>query len=201
MVEYIEGCHRGGFLTGSLADVAANVKDRQKEEGYQNPTYTWPASPEGAYCACERLGCESCENTQKWLAKYALEVDDLLLRSNVHTCIDKYCKYNKTGRCRARMPREVRRETKVDPKTGALRFKHEEPNMNDICALITFLFRCNHDCTCLLSGSAVNHIVYYITEYITKMGPPTHTVFDAIKSVFDRGQDILSCAPPNDKGG
>lgn len=86
---------------------------------------------------------------------------------------------------------------KVDPKTGALRFKHKEPNMNDICVLLTFLFRCNHNCTCLLSGSAVNHIVYYITEYITKMGPPTHTVFDAIKSVFDKGQDIM-CSGASD---
>lgn len=103
MVEYIEGCHWGGFLTGSLVDVAATVKDRQKEEGYKNPTYTWPALPDGPYGACQRLGCADCESTQKWLAQYAMEVDVILLRSNIHTCIDKYCKYNKTGRCRARM--------------------------------------------------------------------------------------------------
>ncbi|KAL1729032.1 hypothetical protein EV714DRAFT_285313 [Schizophyllum commune] len=191
MVEYVEGCHRGGFLNGSLAEVSANLKERQAEKGYQNPTFTLPTAPDGKYCTCDRPGCKKCQRMKDWLKQYAAEVDDVLIRSNVHTCIDKYCKYNKTGRCKARMPREVRSESKVDPKTGALRFKHLEPNMNDVSSIISFLFRCNHDTTCLLSGSAVNHIVYYITEYITKMGPPTHVVFDAIKGVFDRNEDIL----------
>ncbi|KAI5885730.1 uncharacterized protein SCHCODRAFT_02459332, partial [Schizophyllum commune H4-8] len=176
MVEYAEACHRGEFIDGTFEEISARLKEIRKRPGYQNPTYTHPATPPKVYCVCAKPGCHKCEETRQWVTTFKEEVNDILMRTNVHTCKDKYCKFNKTGRCKARMPREVRTETGVDPNTGALRFKHLEPNMNDVCSVLSYFFRCNHDCSCLLSGSAVNHIVYYITEYITKMGPQTHVI-------------------------
>ena len=57
--------------------------------------------------------------------------------------------------------------------------------------VVTFLLRCNSDVTSLLSGTAIKAIVAYISDYVTKPGLKTHTIFDAIKSVFTRNSDML----------
>jgi hypothetical protein len=57
--------------------------------------------------------------------------------------------------------------------------------------LVTFLLRCNSDITSLLSGTAIKAIVAYISDYITKPGLKTHTIFEAIRSVFNRNSEML----------
>ncbi|TRM61646.1 hypothetical protein BD626DRAFT_354531, partial [Schizophyllum amplum] len=192
MITYAESCHQGGFLGGDRETVTHKLEEMKKEPTYIDPTYSIPVMPIEDYCKCEEDGCERCIATEKWRRRFIDESDDILLRANIHTCNPKYCRSNKYGVCKARMPRQVRNESKIDPETGATRFKHLEAWMNDVCVLISYLLRSNHDCTSLLSGSAVNHIVYYITEYITKMGPQTHVIFDVIKSVFDRSNDLTA---------
>ncbi|TRM56534.1 hypothetical protein BD626DRAFT_371890, partial [Schizophyllum amplum] len=192
MITYAESCHQGGFSGGDRDTVTQKLEDNKKEATYIDPTYSIPVIPVEEYCRCEEAGCEKCIATSSWRMRFIDESDDVLLRTNLHTCNPKYCRSNKYGVCKARMPRQVRSESKIDPETGATRFKHMEAWMNDVCVLISYLLRSNHDCTSLLSGSAVNHIVYYITEYITKMGPQTHVIFDVIKSVFDKSSDLTA---------
>jgi hypothetical protein len=57
--------------------------------------------------------------------------------------------------------------------------------------IVTYLLRCNTDITSLLSGTAIKAIVAYVSDYVTKPGLKTYTVFDTIRSVFDRCSEML----------
>ncbi|TRM55967.1 hypothetical protein BD626DRAFT_379658, partial [Schizophyllum amplum] len=196
MIEYAESCHQGGFTDASRQEVYQALEESKADPSHVDPTYSIPKIiPLEDYCDCGECGCVRCEQTDDWRESVNKETNEILFRTNLHVCNPRYCRANKYGTCKARMPRKVRTESKIDPLTGATRYKHLEAWMNDVCSLITYLIRCNHDCTSLLSGTAVNHIVYYITEYITKMGPQTHVLFDVIKTVFDRSSELTSAGP------
>src|SRR6202051_890905 len=76
--------------------------------------------------------------------------------------------------------------TGVDPKTGALNIKKGLKWINTLTPIVTYLLRCNSDVTSLLSGTAIKAIVAYISDYVTKPGLKTYTIFDTIRSVFDK---------------
>jgi len=82
-------------------------------------------------------------------------------------------------------------ETQVDPKTGALNVKKGEKWINTLTPVVTYLLRCNSDVTSLLSGTAIKAIVAYISDYVTKPGLKTYTIFDTIRSVFDKNSEML----------
>ena len=83
--------------------------------------------------------------------------------------------------------------THVDPETGSINIKKKEQWINSITPVLTYIFHCNTDVTCMWSGTALKAVVLYISDYITKSGLKTHVVFDAIKSIFEKNQDILDC--------
>jgi len=70
--------------------------------------------------------------------------------------------------------------------------KKGEPWINTFTPITTYLLRCNTDVTSLLSGTTIKAIVAYISDYVTKPGLKTYTVFDTITSVFDRNSEMLS---------
>jgi hypothetical protein len=200
MVEYLEGVHVGEFFEGSLAEVKSRVKEAEKVPGYVNPTKSMPDPPPPACEDKACSGCSKCSRLLAWWNKFKNTVDDLICRSNVHTCItsvrDKEGKeikkacLNREGQCRARFPREVVSETMVDPLTGALKIKKGEPWLNTFTPTITYLLRCNTDVTSLLSGTAIKAVVGYITDYVTKTGLSTYSVFDTIRQTFDRNSEM-----------
>src|SRR5258708_18578695 len=177
IVECLESVHVGEFMT--LPD----------------------APPESIDCDCNK--CESCKNIANWQQNFNNTVDDLVLRSNVHKCCtsipadEKKQKkerrgcINKHGNCKARFPRQIFDKTEVDPKTGALNIKKGERWMNTLTPIVTYLLRCNSDVTSLLSGTAIKAIVAYISDYVTKPGLKTYTIFDTIRSVFDKSSEML----------
>lgn len=79
----------------------------------------------------------------------------------------------------------------VDPKTGALNLKKREAWMNTVTAELTYLLRSNSDVTSLLSGTAIKAIVAYVSDYITKPGLKTYSIFDIIKSIFDKNSEMI----------
>jgi hypothetical protein len=84
-VEYLESVHVGEFITGTMAEVKAQVQENMKAEEYEDPTQTLPDQPpQFTDCDCEK--CESCDNMAKWWNKLKNTVDALMLRSNVHQC-------------------------------------------------------------------------------------------------------------------
>ena len=90
LIDWLESCHTGDFLTGSYAEVSESVGKKREEEGYVDPTQSFPEAPpkkcDAVHGKGEEEECESCRNTAKWADRYATMVDDLLLCSNLHSC-------------------------------------------------------------------------------------------------------------------
>ena len=86
--------------------------------------------------------------------------------------------------CKSRFPRLLFLLTLVDPETGAINLKKGEAWINFFTPLFTYVTMGNTDITSLLSGTAIKAIVAYVTDYITKSALKTHTIFQAVKSVF-----------------
>ena len=202
MVEYLESVHKGEMFGGSLDDVKAKVRvESLNNPHYLDPTQTMPEAPPPLNCAKRCGKCEPCNKMEGWWEKFHKVTDDLLSRSNYHTCnmtvedkngrtLKKGC-LNSKGQCRARFPRDVVPETMVDPLTGALRIKKGEAWMNTFTYILTYLLRSNSDVTSLLSGTAIKAIVAYVTDYITKPGLTTYSIFETVKQVFSRNSEML----------
>lgn len=196
MVEYLESLCVGEFLTGSKLDVSEKVGSASMRPDYRDPTFTLPDQPPPK-CEHDNEKC-GCDDTKKlWRNKFKDTVDDILLRSNQHVHkFDEagnnisYC-VTTDGECKRRFPRDTFERTMVDPKSGSLNLKKGEAWMNTVTPLLTYLLRCNTDVTSLLSGTAIKAIVAYVSDYITKPGLKTYSIFDVIKSVFDKNSDMI----------
>jgi hypothetical protein len=190
MVEYLESVHQGEFLTGDIESVHAEIEKAEMSDSYKNPTKTLPEQPPPVCKINKCDGCFMCLLVGVWWHKFRYTVDDLLWRSNIHKCGDN-CYSNGRESCKSCFPRELFDKTVVDPDTGALNMKKGEAQMNTFTPLLTYLLRCNTDVTSLLSGTAVKAVVAYVTEYVTKPGLKTYSIFDTIRSVFDRNSELI----------
>ena len=79
----------------------------------------------------------------------------------------------------------------VEPNTSALNLKKGEAWMNTVTPLLTYLLQCNSDVTSLLSGTAIKAVVAYVSDYITKPGLKTYSIFDIIRSIFDKNSEMI----------
>ena len=211
LVEYLESVHIGEFLTGTMEQVKTNVDQNVASDAYMDPTQTLPESPPSPCKIEDDIShksdtCNSCQCLATWWDKFKATVDDLVLRSNVHNCgrynstnekvnkKDRPSCMNKHGKCKARFPRAIYDTTQVDPHTGALNVKKGEPWINTLTPLVTYLLRCNSDITSLLSGTAIKAVVAYVSDYVTKPSLKTYSIFDTIRSVFDRNSEMIGSA-------
>ncbi|XP_006461607.1 hypothetical protein AGABI2DRAFT_54784, partial [Agaricus bisporus var. bisporus H97] len=183
LVRYIESCCQGEFMTGSFQSVVEKFeKPNVTEHNNVDPTLTLPVPPPNP-CTAEPINdalcqCENCCDLRNWKQAFQDTVDNILLNSNMHGCMNKY------GDCTARFPREIHPETSVDHADGRINLKKREPMMNTFTVVLTYLLRCNTDVTCILTGTAVKALVAYITDYISKSGLTTHHVFKAAYDVL-----------------
>lgn len=201
MIEYLESCFSGDFMTGNKETVANKVAEESSKPDYQDPTQTLPEIAPSS---------EDSSLWNDWYNRFKTIVDDLLLKSNLHDCdrgINKdgsrnkksssaNCKDNKWGKCKARFPRSLFAQTEVDEETGAINMKKSESWINTFTYLITYLFRCNTDVTNLSSGTAIKAVVLYVSDYITKTTLKTHTIFDSIRAVFQKNTELLGGTIP-----
>ncbi|KAH7903741.1 hypothetical protein BJ138DRAFT_1138679 [Hygrophoropsis aurantiaca] len=191
MVEYLEGVHKGEFVSSSANEVKEMLDHKMVDDSIPTAVESMPIPP--AVCTAAtpcKKGKAICDTCVSWVSQFADTVNEILLRCNTHRCIG--CCSNKWGRCKARFPRDTHSHTRVDPKTGALLMKKGEPMMNFFTAVVTYLFRCNTDVTSLLSGTAIKAVVAYISDYISKPSLKTYVVFDTIRSVFDKNTTLLN---------
>ena len=212
MISWLENCHTGDFLTGTHADVGKKIAENSQSDNYSDPTETMPEPPPPkcniGHDADEKP-CARCKNLDGWWYRFKNTVDDLLFRSNVHSCErgknkdgtrrkgkpSASCKDNKWGKCKARFPRPTSLKTVIDD-VGAITMKKIEPWLNTFTPLVTYLFRCNTDVTSLSSGTAIKAVVLYVSDYITKTTLKTHTIFDSIRSVFHKNGEMLGGTLP-----
>ena len=196
LVQYLESLCVGEFLTGTKNEVSDRVYKSCQECSYKDPTTTLP-NPSPPSCSKKCTGGACCQGVETWWESYEYIVDDIILRSNIHSHqVDKhgndtsYC-LNARGECKRRFPRETFDQTMVDPKTGALNIKKGEPWMNTVTPELSYLLRSNSDVTSLLSGTSVKAVVAYVTDYITKQSLKTYSIFDVIRSIFDKNTEII----------
>jgi hypothetical protein len=210
IVDWLESCQMGEFMTGSKDVVEAKVSAWSKSPDYKDPTETMPEPPP-PMCKKVHENCKRCDNVKSWWGCFKNTVDDILMKSNIHNCRRSMnkdsthnkkhayvgCLENKWGKCKARFPRPTRAQTDIDPGTGALNLKKCEPWMNNITPIVTYLFRCNTDVTCLFSGTAIKGVVLYVSDYITKSSLKTHVIFDSIKAVFTKNREMIGSSLPS----
>ncbi|KAF8575421.1 hypothetical protein K439DRAFT_1649563 [Ramaria rubella] len=145
LVEYLESSHVGEFLNGTVEDVQARIDSEKHGPGYVDPTTTLPDMPA---MPCPVGNCKKCPCWRK----DEHDVDDLVWRSNRHSCGKKTCMKN----------------NEVDPKTGHINLKKGEAWINTFTPIVTYLLRCNSDVTSLLSGTAIKAVIAYVTDYVSK---------------------------------
>lgn len=203
MVEYLESVHKGELFNGTLSEVRDKVRNESDSNTeYIDPTRTLPIPPPPR---CKKRvcgGCSRCRTLKDWWTRFRTVVDDLVSRYNFHTCsipstsedgtIKKKGCLNSKGQCKARFPREIVEETMVDPLTGALKIKKTEGWINTYTPTVSYLIRSNTDVTSLLSGTAVKAVVAYISDYVSKPGLKTYTIFNAIRDVFQDNSELLN---------
>lgn len=199
LIQYLESVHQGQLQTGTIEEVRNRVIKAKKEDpSYKDPTQTLPVSVPVPLKSNKQQDDTSMD---QWWENYDKETDDILTRSNIHSChftvtdkagvpIRKGC-LNESGVCKARFPRETFRQTVVDPLSGALRMKKGEAWMNTFSRPVSYLFRCNSDTTSLLSGTAIKAIVRYVTDYVTKPGLSTYSIFESVKQVISKSSEVL----------
>jgi hypothetical protein len=98
---------------------------------------------------------------------------------------------NAKGEFKHRFPRDTFEQTMVEPNTGALNLKKGEAWMNTVMPLLTYLLQCNSDVTSLLSGTAIKAVVAYVSDYVTKPGLKPYSIFDVIRSIFDKNSEMI----------
>ncbi|KAF6751804.1 hypothetical protein DFP72DRAFT_815974, partial [Ephemerocybe angulata] len=103
LTEYFESAFIGEFMTGSKDEIVARVpripefEDRgihtilldttEVPDGYVDPTLSMPEAPPDVFCDdVETCKCHNCAEVHSWYERFKMTVDDILLRSNVHTC-------------------------------------------------------------------------------------------------------------------
>ena len=212
LISWLEHCHTGDFLTGTHADVSLKSAENSQLENYSDPTETMPEPPPPSCKVSHNTDenpCKRCKKSTSWWSRFKNTVDDLLLRSNIHSCErgqnkdgtrhkgkpTASCKDNKWGKCKARFPRPTSLKSIIDD-TGAITLKKLEPWLNTFTPVVTYLFRCNTDVTSLSSGTAIKAVVIYVSDYITKTTLKTHTIFDSIRSVFHKNTEMIGGTLP-----
>ncbi|KAJ7304795.1 hypothetical protein DFH08DRAFT_918689 [Mycena albidolilacea] len=189
LVAYLESCHVGEFLTGTMSEVKAKVPYRPTArkglhevieseeynpvpEGYSDPTQTLPDAPPPL-----------CTDYSKKLEPGAK------IKREVRGCL------RKDGTCSARFPRDVFTKTEVDLEDGYINLKKLEPMINTVTPDVTYLLRCNTDVTSLLSGTSIKAVVAYVSDYITKSSLKIYHMFESVNSVLKRQTIEIGVSP------
>ncbi|KAJ7652239.1 hypothetical protein B0H17DRAFT_1147456 [Mycena rosella] len=120
---------------------------------YEDPTQTLPKPP-------------LIVDLKNWWTEYEETVDDLILRSNVHSCM-------------------------VDPEDGVIRMKKREAMINCISPGLTYCLRCNTDVTSLLSGTSIKAVVAYISDYVIKASLKIYHIFHIVKDVLNKNTENM----------
>ncbi|KAF9455470.1 hypothetical protein BDZ94DRAFT_1366744, partial [Collybia nuda] len=181
LVDYLEKAHIGELLTGSLKDIQQKpIICSNIEDNYEDPTQTMPIPPPKS-CKVYCNKCEECMTLEFWKNQYCKIVDDIIIRSNVHT----WC-LNRDGVCTARFPREIVPNTTVNTEDGHIDMKKRESMINTVTPALTYLMRCNTDVTSLLSGTSIKAVVAYVSDYVSKQSLKTYHIFATIADILDK---------------
>ena len=185
LLQYLEDVMSGGFD----GETMSTMKDKIDHSPNVDPTKMIPVPP-STFCVCSGP-CVNKDCHEKWQAHFKTTTNEIIYRSNRHSCRMGGCKAHPNALCKARFPRPCLEETIVDSQ-GHVEVKHFEAWLNTFCCVLSYLIRCNSDITSLLSGTSIKAIIAYITDYITKTPLKSHVMFDIIQGVLQRSAEVTS---------
>ncbi len=125
-------------------------------------------------------------SSRDFAARFRADVVQLVEASNVHkhsdTCY-KYCNSNRGDKktCRMRMPRKLVPISTIDPDTGHISMRRSDPWINNFNEYLIAACRSNMDIKFIWSGNDAKALVYYITDYVTKMSLSFHDTFALVQ--------------------
>ncbi|CAF5026680.1 unnamed protein product [Rotaria sp. Silwood1] len=135
-------------------------------------------------------------SSPNFAARFRADVVQLVETDNKHkhsdTCY-KYCdpKQGDKKICRLLMPRKLVPVSTIDPDTGHISMRRSDPWINNFNEYIISACRSNMDIKFIWSGSDAKALVYYITDYVTKMSLSFHDTFALVQKSITSFQNSL----------
>ncbi|CAF4477476.1 unnamed protein product [Rotaria sp. Silwood2] len=121
-----------------------------------------------------------------FVSRLHADVVQFVEASNIHkhsnTCY-KYWNANRGDKksCRMHMPRKLVPVSTIDPDTGHISMRQSDPMINNFNEYLITACRSNMDIKFIWSGSDAKALVYYITDYVTKMSLSFHDTFALVQ--------------------
>ncbi|CAF4692007.1 unnamed protein product, partial [Rotaria sp. Silwood2] len=156
----------------------------------QTPTHDRPTSIINASQNESKLipACLPTPNpsSPNFAARFRADVVQLVETGNKHKHSDTCYKYSnlKQGRrksCRLRMPRKLVPISTIDPDTGHISMRRSDPWINNFNEYLIAACRSNMDIKFIWSGNDAKALIYYITDYVTKMSLSFHDTFALVQ--------------------
>jgi len=111
-----------------------------------------------------------------------------------HVCRPVCHKFGNEGRCRFLFPHEVVEASHFDADSNSIVLMCRDSTINYFNPYILVFCCHNHDLKCILSGKAAKAASFYITDYITKMGPTTYQMLSKAVSNMPQTDDCSTAA-------
>ena len=121
-----------------------------------------------------------------FLSRFRADIVRLVESSNVHKHSDTCYKYSKSNKdnkkiCRMRMPRKLVAVSTIDPDTGNITMRRSDSMINNFNEYLIAACRSNMDIKFIWSGNDAKALVYYITDYVTKMSLSFHDTYALVQ--------------------
>jgi hypothetical protein len=125
-------------------------------------------------------------STPNFPSRFRADIVKLVETSNVHKHSDTCYKYSKSNQdnkkiCRMRMPRKLVAVSTIDPDTGHITMRRSDPMINNFNEYLIAACRSNMDIKFIWSGNDAKALVYYITDYVTKMSLSFHDTYALVQ--------------------
>ena len=90
-----------------------------------------------------------------------------------------------------RMPRKLVPTSTIDPDTGHISMRRSDPWINNFNEYLIAACRSNMDIKFIWSGNDAKALVYYITDYVTKMSLSCHDTFALVQKSVASFNNLL----------
>ena len=133
-------------------------------------------------------------SSPNFASRFRADIVQLVEASNVHKHSDTCYKYWNPSRdeaktCRMRMPRKLVSISTIDPDTGCISMRRSDPWINNFNEFLIAACRSNMDIKFIWSCNDAKVLVYYITDYVTKMSLSFHDTFSLVQKGIESFQN------------
>jgi len=113
-----------------------------------------------------------------------------------HVCRPVCHKYGKDNYCRFLFPHKIIEASYFGLQSKSIVLMCHDSTINYFNPYILVFCRHNHNIKCILSGKAAKAASFYITDYITKMGPKTYEMLSLLSKAVSNMPATDDCSGP-----